>query len=114
MTLISDIEDMVDRLNEIDGVTATGDPRVALQAEGVIVLVDPPERDYTQLLQTWQFSLVKNTTDLGPATTGAFSEVLALLEAEPTLPIEEARPGARRLSPDRPPVPAYLVRMTSP
>lgn len=112
-TIAEDIDAMVTRLNDIEGITATGDPRAALNAKGVVVLVEPPLRDYTELLQTWQLTLCKNTTDVGLATTKAFSAALALLEAS-DLPIEEARPSARRLSPDRPAVPAYLVRLTSP
>lgn len=112
MSLASDIEDKVAELNAITGVHATADPRSATQAKGVVVLVEPPVRDYVEKLQTWQLTLLKNTTDVGFATTKAFSEVLALLEAS-DLPIEEARPAARRLSPDKPPVPAYVVRLTS-
>lgn len=113
MTMAEDIDDMVEALNAIPGVTATGDPRSASQARGVVVLVEPPVRDYTTKEQTWQLTLLKNTTDVGLATTKAFSAILALLEAS-DLPIEEARPSSRRLSVDKPPVPAYLVRLTTP
>lgn len=77
------------------------------------VLVDPPTRDYTQLLQTWTLVVLRVTSDVVLDTTVALSDVVAQLEAS-DLPIESAEPAARRLGPERPPVPVYLVRYTTP
>jgi hypothetical protein len=58
--------------------------------------------------------VLRNTTDLGLDTTKALSAVVAELEAVADFPIEEAKPGARRLGVERPPVPAYFIRYTTP
>ena len=112
-SISEDIADVVTRL-EANGIPATDDPRVAVQATGVIVLVEPPTRDYVRLIQTWQLTVLRNTSDVGIDTTKALGVVLAQLEAADDFPIEEARPEARRLSIERPPVPAYICRFTSP
>ena len=109
----ADIDTQVARIEAIVSCPVTGDPRQAIGARDVVVLVDPPTRDYVALLQTWQLVVMRNTTDLGFDTTKALSAVVAELE-DSDLPIEEAAPGARRLGLERPPVPAYLIRYTSP
>lgn len=111
--IAADIATEVARVAAIVSVPVTGEPRDALNAKGgVAVIVEPPTRDYVQQLQTWSLVIIRNTTDLGLATTTALSAVLAELEAS-DLPIEEARPGARRLSLERPAVPAYFIRYTT-
>lgn len=109
--------DMETQVNLIEGYVTcpvTKDPRDASQARDVVVLIDPPTRDYVQILQTWQLVVLRNgTSDLGFETTEALSEVLAELEASP-LVMEEARPGARLLSREKPAVPAYFIRYTTP
>lgn len=112
MTISEDIDGVVTRLTG-QGIAATKSPREAINAGAVVVLVEPPERDYTTLLQTWTLTVLRVTTDLGPDTTDALSVVVAQLE-ESDIPLESARPGARRLSIERPPVPAYICRFTSP
>lgn len=111
-TIVEDLDAMVERLQEQD-IAATADPRAAMNAEGVIVLVEPPTRNYLDVLQTWQLTVLRVTTDVGYDTTVALAAVVDQLEKS-DFPIEEARPGARRLSPDRAPVPAYICRFTSP
>ena len=114
MSIAADIDAQVARVADIVSVPVTGDPREAVNAAGgLAVLVDPPTRDYVQALQTWQLAVIRNTTDLGLDTTRAISAVVAELEAS-DLPIEEARPGARKLGPERPAVPAYFIRYTTP
>lgn len=112
-SIAEDIDAEVTKIDAIVSVPVTGDPRQAINAPDVAVLVDPPTRDYTALLQTWQLVVLRNTTDLGLDTTRALSAVVAELEAS-ALPIQDARPGARRLSLERAPVPAYLIRYTTP
>lgn len=111
-SIIVDVDAMVARL-ESQNITATADPRAAINAKGVIVLVEPPVRDYVQVLQTWQLTVLKVTTDAGYETTKALAAVVTQLE-DSDFPIESARPGARRLGPDRPAVPAYICTFTSP
>lgn len=111
ISIADDIADLVEQLVDA-GIPATGDPREAVNAPGAIVLVEPPTRDYVQLAQTWQLSVVLVTTDTGLATTKALGDVVELLAEK--FPIEEARPGARRLSLDRPAVPAYFCTLITP
>lgn len=112
-TIAADIAAQVAVVAGIVSCPVTGDPRAAVNAQDVAVLVDPPTRDYTTFEQSWQLVVLRNTTDLGLATTEALSAVVAELEAS-ELPIEEARPGARRLGPERPAVPAYFITYTTP
>lgn len=112
-SIAEDIDAQVDRIKAVVSCPVTGDPREALQARDVAVLVDPPTRDYVQIEQRWQLVILRNTTDLGLDTTKALAEVVTQLE-DSEIPIEEATPGARRLSIERPAVPAYFVRYTSP
>lgn len=114
-SIADDIDAQVTRVAAIVDVPVTGDPRVAINAKGgVAVLVEPPTRDYNAVLQTWQLAVVRLSTDVGLDTTRVLSAVVAQLEADPDFPIEEARPGARRLGLDRPAVPAYFIRYTTP
>ena len=113
---MSIVEDMAAQVTMLEGIVScpvTADPRAAVNASDVAVLVDPPTRDYVDKQQTWQLVVLRNTTDLGIATTAALSAVVAELE-DSDLPIESAAPGARRLGFERPPVPAYLIRYTTP
>lgn len=112
-SIAADIAAQVAAVEGIVSCPVTGDPRAAVNAPDVAVLVDPPTRDYTTFEQTWQLVVLRNTTDLGFATTAAISAVVAELEAS-DLPIEEAHPGARRLGVERPAVPAYFIRYTTP
>ncbi len=112
-SIAEDMDAQVTTVAALVSVPVHKDPRLAINVPDVGVLVDPPTRDYNTLLQTWQLVVFRNTTDLGIATTEALSAVVAELESS-VLPIEEARPGARRFSLERPPVPAYLIRYTTP
>lgn len=112
-TIEADIDSQVAAIEAIVSCPVTGDPRVALGARDVAVLVDPPTRDYTTFIQTWQLVVLRNTSELGLDTTRALSAVVAELEAS-DLPIEAARPGARRLGLERPAVPAYFISYTTP
>lgn len=112
-TIEADIAAQVAVVAGIVSCPVTGEPREATGARDVAVLVDPPTRDYVQLVQTWQLVVLRNSADLGLDTTKALSAVVAELEAS-DLPIEEARPAARRLGPERPAVPVYLIRYTTP
>lgn len=112
-TLTEDIDAQVARVAAIVSCPVTADPREAISSRDVAVLVDPPTRDYVAVLQTWQLVVLRNTADLGYDTTKALSAIVEELEGS-NLPIEEAKPGARRLGPERPPVPAYFIRYTSP
>lgn len=114
MSIASDMEEQAARVSVVVGtVPVTCDPREASQAPDVAVLVDPPTRDHVERLNRWTLVVLRNTSDLGWSTTEALSEVVELLEKS-EIPVEEATPGARRLSSERPAVPAYLVRYTSP
>lgn len=112
-TVAEDLDAQVALVAGIVSVTVTGDPREAVNARDVAILIDPPTRDYTRKLQTWQLVILRNNTDTGISTTRALSEVLAELEGS-DLDIEESKPGARRLGPERTPVPAYFVTYTTP
>jgi hypothetical protein len=112
-SIAADIAAQVDYIDLIVSCPVTGDPRDASQARDVVVLIDPPTRDYVRILQTWQLVVLRNTTDLGIDTTEAISEVVAELEASP-LVMEEAKPGARVLAREKPAVPAYFIRYTTP
>lgn len=112
-SIAADIDAQVARVAAIVSVPVHKDPRLAVNTKDVGVLIDPPSRDYLSLKQTWQIVVFRNTTDLGINTTTALSAVVAELE-ESDLPIEEARPGARRFGFERPAVPAYLITYTTP
>lgn len=112
-TIADDIAAQVAVVSAIVSVPVVGDPRAAVNAQDVAVLVDPPTRNYVTLEQSWRLVVLRNTTDLGIATTEALSAVVAELEAS-DLPIESAEPGARRLGLERQPVPAYFIRYTTP
>jgi hypothetical protein len=111
-SIAADIATQVTDVGGIVSVPVTGDPREASQAPGVVVLVDPPTRDYNLKEQAWTLVVLLNTGDLGLTTTDALSDVVDELEAS-DLPIEEARPGARQLSREKPAVPAYFIRYTT-
>lgn len=112
-TIGADVDAQVAEVAAIVSCPVTGDPREAINAQDVAVLVDPPTRDYTDRTQAWTLVVLRNTTDLGLATTKALGEIVAELEAS-DLAIESATPGARRLGLERPAVPAYLIRYTTP
>lgn len=111
MSIAADIAEQVERIDAIVSCTVTGDPREAVNSRGLAVLVEPPTRDYNALRQDWTLVILRVTTDLGLDTTKAISEVLEELEAS-SLPIETARPGARRFSADKA-FPAYFVTYTT-
>lgn len=110
-TIAEDIAAEVARIEPFVSCVVTGDPREAASTRGLAVLVEPPVRDYNRRMQEWTLVILRVTTDLGIDTTKAISEVLDELEASP-LPIESARPGARRFAQDRA-YPAYFVTYTT-
>lgn len=112
-SIAEDIAAQVARIQAVVSCPVTGDPRDASQAPDVVVLVDPPTRDYVAIEQRWQIVVLRVTSDLGLDTTTALADVVTQLE-QSDIPIEEATPGARRLSLERPAVPAYFIRYTSP
>lgn len=112
-TLAEDMAELVEDLSALD-LPATSNPRAASQWQsGAVILVTPPTRDYTSKLTTWTLAVLVPKQDASLETTKKIGDVLAALEtAVPT--IEEARPGSVLLERDLPPVPAYLVRLTTP
>lgn len=113
-SIADDMEAQAALLESVVSCPVAVDPRDASQAPDVAVLIDPPTRNYNELSQTWTLVVLRNTADLGFDTTKALSDVVAELEATTVIHIEDAAPGARRLTLERPPVPAYLIRYITP
>lgn len=111
-TLAEQMDELATDLAGMD-LPATSSPRVASQwRSGAVILVTPPTKDYTARLTTWTLAVLVPKQDASLETTKKIGDVLAALEAAvPTL--EEARPGSVLLERDLPPVPAYLVRLTT-
>lgn len=111
MSLADRAKDLADAFTA-EGVKATHDPAVVGSRGGPIVFVPPPSHDYRTGADTWQLVCLAGSDR---ADFDTFRKLAALVEEleGTTAAIESATPGTYVLSNDQPPVPAYLVRLTT-
>ena len=91
------------------GVPATADAREV--GTTPTVLVTPPVRNYPELSSTWTLTCMAGRQSADLVTLEVLADLVERLSE--ILPIEEARPSLYQISPDRPAVPAYLVRVVT-